>query len=418
MKDLKESFRLIKRNIYEYANLNDLLFPSLDFDDWKLMLKEGSEKIRKIYIENEQEIAFIKASLDDSLDEDTASSLFEALKEFKYEEIHDAGFTIPIMEKLISYYENKNNEAKLLFLYLNYGYEIMEYYLRMGNVSFMDKAKASFLKVIALKDYYKEFKPEIRARIFIGYYNLTSDLPDLIEEDKKFPCIYYKEMLDFYFSKDIMEFDKDNMTSEDEVIYVVEAFCYGIAKYIEEDSLYRVEFFSLVERSLKSFDELSSDVVRVVSIILGYYYNEYDINVLFSLLEQMNKEYLEMNLTFLGTEDSILDFCNWMDVASALVEISKRRNIPIEKQKEYTISIETPILNYISNVNYKDYTSYFDDVYSDIFKAFLPCVSTLDEKLDLIQRLIIRRQPITNIHSLMVKRISEEITIAILEIVL
>ena len=414
MKDLKESFRLIKRNIYEYAKLNDLLFQSLDFDDWNLMLKERSEKIRKIYIENEQEIAFIKASLNDSLDEDTAFALFESLKEFKYEEIHDAGFTIPIMEKLISYYENKNNKAIILFLYLNYGYEIMEYYLRMGNVSFMDKAKEAFLKVIALKDYYKEFKPEIRARIFIGYYNLTSALPDLIEEDKKSPCIYYKEMLDFYFSKDIMEFDKDNMTSKEEVMYVVEAFCYGFAKYLDEDSLYRDEFFSLVERSLELFDDLSSDVVRVVSIILGYYHKEYDINELFSLLEEMNKEYLDMNLTFLGTEDSILDFCFFLYVTCALVEITKRRNIPIEKQKEYIISIETPILNYISNVNYKDYTSYFDDVSSDIFKAFLPCVSTLDEKLDLIQRLIIRRQPITYIHSLMVKRISEEITFAIL----
>ena len=413
MKDLKSAFSLIKENIYEYARLNDLLFQSLDFDDWNLMLKERSEKIRKIYIENEKAISFIKASME-SLDDDKALEIFTGLKEFKYEEIHDAGFTIPIMEKLLSYFEKKGNKSFLLFLYLNYGYEVMEYYLRMGNQKFMDKARDAFLHVIALKDSYKEFKADVRARMFIGYYNLTSALPDLIEKDRVSPCIYYKEMLDFYFSKDIQEFDKDNEYAKDEVLYVVEAFCYGFAKYIDKDAPYRDEFFSLVERSLELFDDLSSDIVRVVNIILGYYHNQYDMKELFTLLEEMNKEYLDMNLTYSGTEDSIMEFCNWMDVTSSLTEIVKRMDMDSDKKKEYILSIQAPILNYISNVNYKDYTSYFDDVSSDIFKTLLPCVDSLDAKVDLIQRLIIRRQPITYIHSLMVKRISEEITFAIL----
>ena len=79
-------------------------------------------------------IAFINRGLDkdDPILYDIA---YKNIGKFKDEEIHDSGFTIPIMERLIAYYEKEGNRHRLLFLYLNYGYECMEYYLRMGNFS-------------------------------------------------------------------------------------------------------------------------------------------------------------------------------------------------------------------------------------------------------------------------------------------
>ena len=152
-----------------------------------------------------------------------------------------------------------------------------------------------------------------------------------------------------------------------------------------------------------------------MGIILGYYNNEYDKNELFHRLDLMNQEYLNMNLIYSGTEDSILEFCNWMDVTVSLREIIERLDISKKKKKNYIREITNPMLKYIDNVNYKDYTSYFDDVSSDLVKDLLPYLDSFDKKLDLIQKLIIKRQLITYIHSLMVKRISEEIAISILK---
>ena len=413
--DIKNAFQAIKDNILEFGKLNDSLFHIMSFDEWNLVFHDRSRRIRKIYESNEKNIEIIKTSMSLGLNEEKCDVIYSILKKFKEEEIHDSGFTIPLMKELIDYYESVGDDIRLLFLYLNYGYEMMEYYLRMGDHSFDSIIHDCFYKVKEYRLKYDKLPIEHRNKIFIGYYNLISALSDLISEYSCDIIPLYREMLDFYNSSLFQSLDGDNEDAMDEILYVVEAFLYGYSRYLWPESKARDEFFSLVKESLDTFDLLGEDVKRVMGIILGYYNNEYDKNELFHRLDLMNQEYLKMNLVYSGTEDSILEFCNWMDVTVSLREIIERLDISKKKKKNYIREITNPMLKYIDNVNYKDYTSYFDDVSSDLVKDLLPYLDSFDEKLDLIQKLIIKRQLITYIHSLMVKRISEEIAISILK---
>lgn len=413
--DIKNAFQAIKDNILEFGKLNDSLFHIMSFDEWNLVFHDRSRRIRKIYESNEKNIEIIKTSMSLGLNEEKCDVIYSILKKFKEEEIHDSGFTIPLMKELIDYYESVGDDTRLLFLYLNYGYEMMEYYLRMGDHSFDSIIHDCFYKVKEYRLKYDKLPIEHRNKIFIGYYNLISALSDLIPEYSCDIIPLYREMLDFYNSSLFQSLDGDNEDAMDEILYVVEAFLYGYSRYLWPESKARDEFFSLVKESLDTFDLLGEDVKRVMGIILGYYNNEYDKNELFHRLDLMNQEYLNMNLVYSGTEDSILEFCNWMDVTVSLREIIERLDISKKKKKNYIREITNPMLKYIDNVNYKDYTSYFDDVSSDLVKDLLPYLDSFDEKLDLIQKLIIKRQLITYIHSLMVKRISEEIAISILK---
>ncbi len=413
--DIKNAFQAIKDNILEFGKLNDSLFHIMSFDEWNLVFHDRSRRIRKIYESNEKNIEIIKTSMSLGLNEEKCDVIYSILKKFKEEEIHDSGFTIPLMKELIDYYESVGDDIHLLFLYLNYGYEMMEYYLRMGDHSFDSIIHDCFYKVKEYRLKYDKLPIEHRNKIFIGYYNLVSALSDLIPEYSCDIIPLYREMLDFYNSSLFQSLDGDNEDAMDEILYVVEAFLYGYSRYLWPESKARDEFFSLVKESLDTFDLLGEDVKRVMGIILGYYNNEYDKNELFHRLDLMNQEYLNMNLVYSGTEDSILEFCNWMDVTVSLREIIERLDISKKKKKNYIREITNPMLKYIDNVNYKDYTSYFDDVSSDLVKDLLPYLDGFDEKLDLIQKLIIKRQLITYIHSLMVKRISEEIAISILK---
>lgn len=413
--DIKNAFQAIKDNILEFGKLNDSLFHIMNFDEWNLVFHDRSRRIRKIYESNEKNIEIIKTSMSLGLNEEKCDVIYSILKKFKEEEIHDSGFTIPLMKELIDYYESVGDDIRLLFLYLNYGYEMMEYYLRMGDHSFDSIIHDCFYKVKEYRLKYDKLPIEHRNKIFIGYYNLISALSDLIPEYSCDIIPLYREMLDFYNSSLFQSLDGDNEDAMDEILYVVEAFLYGYSRYLWPESKARDEFFSLVKESLDTFDLLGEDVKRVMGIILGYYNNEYDKNELFHRLDLMNQEYLNMNLVYSGTEDSILEFCNWMDVTVSLREIIERLDISKKKKKNYIREITNPMLKYIDNVNYKDYTSYFDDVSSDLVKDLLPYLDSFDEKLDLIQKLIIKRQLITYIHSLMVKRISEEIAISILK---
>lgn len=413
--DIKNAFQAIKENILEFGKLNDSLFHIMSFDEWNLVFHDRSRRIRKIYESNEKNIEIIKTSMSLGLNEEKCDVIYSILKKFKKEEIHDSGFTIPLMKELIDYYESVGDDIRLLFLYLNYGYEMMEYYLRMGDHSFDSIIHDCFYKVKEYRLKYDKLPIEHRNKIFIGYYNLISALSDLIPEYSCDIIPLYREMLDFYNSSLFQSLDGDNEDAMDEILYVVEAFLYGYSRYLWPESKARDEFFSLVKESLDTFDLLGEDVKRVMGIILGYYNNEYDKNELFHRLDLMNQEYLNMNLVYSGTEDSILEFCNWMDVTVSLREIIERLDVSKKKKKNYIREITNPMLKYIDNVNYKDYTSYFDDVSSDLVKDLLPYLDSFDEKLDLIQKLIIKRQLITYIHSLMVKRISEEIAISILK---
>ena len=413
--DIKNAFQAIKDNILEFGKLNDSLFHIMSFDEWNLVFHDRSRRIRKIYESNEKNIEIIKTSMSLGINEEKCEVIYSILKKFKEEEIHDSGFTIPLMKELIDYYESVGDDIRLLFLYLNYGYEMMEYYLRMGDHSFDSIIHDCFYKVKEYRLKYDKLPIEHRNKIFIGYYNLISALSDLIPEYSCDIIPLYREMLDFYNSSLFQSLDGDNEDAMDEILYVVEAFLYGYSRYLWPESKARDEFFSLVKESLDTFDLLGEDVKRVMGIILGYYNNEYDKNELFHRLDLMNQEYLNMNLIYSGTEDSILEFCNWMDVTVSLREIIERLDISKKKKKNYIREITNPMLKYIDNVNYKDYTSYFDDVSSDLVKDLLPYLDSFDEKLDLIQKLIIKRQLITYIHSLMVKRISEEIAISILK---
>ena len=413
--DIKNAFQAIKDNILEFGKLNDSLFHIMSFDEWNLVFHDRSRRIRKIYESNEKNIEIIKTSMSLGINEEKCEVIYSILKKFKEEEIHDSGFTIPLMKELIDYYESVGDDIRLLFLYLNYGYEMMEYYLRMGDHSFDSIIHDCFYKVKEYRLKYDKLPIEHRNKIFIGYYNLISALSDLIPEYSCDIIPLYREMLDFYNSSLFQSLDGDNEDAMDEILYVVEAFLYGYSRYLWPESKARDEFFSLVKESLDTFDLLGEDVKRVMGIILGYYNNEYDKNELFHRLDLMNQEYLNMNLVYSGTEDSILEFCNWMDVTVSLREIIERLDISKKKKKNYIREITNPMLKYIDNVNYKDYTSYFDDVSSDLVKDLLPYLDSFDEKLDLIQKLIIKRQLITYIHSLMVKRISEEIAISILK---
>ncbi len=413
--DIKNAFQAIKDNILEFGKLNDSLFHIMSFDEWNLVFHDRSRRIRKIYESNEKNIEIIKTSMSLGINEEKCEVIYSILKKFKEEEIHDSGFTIPLMKELIDYYESVGDDTRLLFLYLNYGYEMMEYYLRMGDHSFDSIIHDCFYKVKEYRLKYDKLPIEHRNKIFIGYYNLISALSDLIPEYSCDIIPLYREMLDFYNSSLFQSLDGDNEDAMDEILYVVEAFLYGYSRYLWPESKARDEFFSLVKESLDTFDLLGEDVKRVMGIILGYYNNEYDKNELFHRLDLMNQEYLNMNLVYSGTEDSILEFCNWMDVTVSLREIIERLDISKKKKKNYIREITNPMLKYIDNVNYKDYTSYFDDVSSDLVKDLLPYLDSFDEKLDLIQKLIIKRQLITYIHSLMVKRISEEIAISILK---
>ena len=94
-------------NMKLYSDYNDSLFNVIEFNSWKNNLINRSKSIREMFIENEKIISEIKNVIND-LDDYSASLLVDTIKLFNKENIHDASIMIEIIDKLIAYYESKD----------------------------------------------------------------------------------------------------------------------------------------------------------------------------------------------------------------------------------------------------------------------------------------------------------------------
>ena len=94
---------------------------------------------------------------------------------------------------------------------------------------------------------------------------MTSALPDVVEEYQKDIVYFYQDLLDFCFKDSIKIHIEENEDAIDEIHYVVEAFFYGFARYLDKNALYRDEYFHLVERTLNSFKDLKKDMPISIS---------------------------------------------------------------------------------------------------------------------------------------------------------
>ena len=121
-------------NMKLYSDYNDSLFNVIEFNSWKNNLINRSKSIREMFIENEKIISEIKEVIKD-LDDDCASLLVDTIKSFNKDNIHDASIMIEIIDKLISYYESKDelDYDKLIMLNTIGALEEMEFFLRMDS---------------------------------------------------------------------------------------------------------------------------------------------------------------------------------------------------------------------------------------------------------------------------------------------
>jgi len=135
------------------------------------------------------------------------------------------------------------------------------------------------------------------------------------------------------------------------------------------------------------------------------------------MLIQMESFYWEMLDTYVydDSEESFMQYLNLQDTALNLVELIVSSDLTDEEQQSRIENIMEPINRYVNNVSFAERATYYDDMLADLCKIVLPLGQGIEEKEEYLMRLLIRRQPITYIHCLMVERIVELIVKSIHE---
>lgn len=413
---IEHIFKTIKCNIELLARDNDRLFETDDFEVWTKNIESRSEKIRTIFAENNEQINKLEQILECDMDKEIAGALFEGLHNMKEDELHDSGIMIMTMKRLIPFYEEQKDYDCLAFLYINLAYEQMEFFLRMDADGYKEEVRDNLLKVLSLRDHYGEITDLAnRQRVFMAYYNLTASLPDLVNEYRKDILPFFEEAVAFYESDAVQSIDGDEDIIANEISYLKEVLITGFAGFMKSDKRNRDEYFAILKRLLPECDDEIEEIdgYRIAALLLEYHEGRFTLNDLYL---QVNDIYKDMVASFKydNSEDAFMRYCSIQDTAQNILELIPHLDRSEEEKGRLIQEIMEPVKKYLYNVSFVERATYYDELLSDLFREMLPYCANIDEKEDLLMRLLIRRQPITYIHSVMVELIVGLVANAIL----
>lgn len=404
-------------NCLEYSALNDAMFQKVDFDEWNTMLMTRSEKIRKIFQDNEVLVEKMKKLLSENLTKEVADSLFQLMLDMNQLAISDASMTLMVMNSLIEFYEREGDLGKTIFLQVLCAHEETEFFVRIyGNNGLVDP-RSRYLKVIGYKEQYVSLeRPGSRRSIFLAYYNLIGSLPDVVPEYRKDSLRYYFEAMELWNSHEAQSLDGDKEEFRQVIrqlnVLVINLF----TRYLMDEMTDEDVYFSILRDLMENQTEcVPTDMRKVIQIIIDY--NERRISKkefmekLFDFFVVLSKAVPHYERSFEG----ITRFCLVENIAYTVLRLLRTVDEEEFVADTYRKRIKRYFIDYLGTVPYKDYTYFFDETANEVFSNLVYFEENEDDKLTVLQELVIQRQPLTYFHSAMVREIARMIALVAIE---
>ncbi|MBQ7919639.1 MAG: HD domain-containing protein [Lachnospiraceae bacterium] len=289
---LKEILLKYKQNMDRQRELDEKLLDVMDKDAWKMHLINRASETQRMFTENGELIDSLLAVLEQPMDYELAALLYEECYSMYFDGYDDCQVLLPMVYKLINFYEEKQDIPKIIFLYGVAFYEENEIQGRREGEKKPDEGYN--LKILKYKDRYKELDNSTRRRIWGAYYNIVISGFGNMALSAEASYGYLKELLEFWNSTDVQDLDGDSEQFagiikrirlewlivedgiEDAPQEVKDYFCKVAEElFIEEmqhaDSVYEVnsEMYCAYLHARKLAGEISVD--EIVGVLFDYY---------------------------------------------------------------------------------------------------------------------------------------------------
>lgn len=392
-------------------------------DAWMLTVKRRSEAMRTVYLENQKQFTELFAGLEEDMNDDVVEKLYKMLLELFFENGYDdAVLMVHIAQKLIPYYEAKNDDIHMINLLNVETFIITEYFYRQNRYPGKFSSSLYHNKLYAYRVKYKELPVEERRIILANYHNMICTLPLLLPQELNYALDIYDDFLKLIKDEEIIKLHK-----ADETFVLrrdsIQNGIWNTAVIIEHfDRSHLLHFYHLLK---EEYDEKMENGNQELSnvIISAYYYTsaylkEYQIvntgigwtdayNRLFPIADKLLKE-LE-SIKFETIDDTFLWnlYYPYVETACFLFKIYQYRNKPDTDpvMKEF-IQRGTQIFNKFPR---DEYTWMMYGDHADWCELALGVLSSPEEQEDLIKSIIVKGQIQTYIHSQMVALLANAI---------
>ncbi len=389
------------------AAWNAKLFEKCESSSWGNTLLSRSSHLRKNYEENEKRIAELQALVEAPLSDEEFILLADAALKIYQDGYDDIRVFTLLLERCIPHFKEKKDLDYLLPLIHAYCFEYEQVQFELA-----DKAKYTYEDILSYKDDYASIKTRYaRLTIFKAYSNVISRAL-FHEEVGSFAKMYalYREALALWNLDEVQSLDG----SDEEFAYFVARMKQSLSLYENIDSLTPEEkdiYRGIVEEELREEDPLplTRSIYEVMLNHDGIISNEECVDRLLSYGDETYAKLLES--TDSNEMQDYIDDC-YNIIASFSFYLDGPREVP--SKKEAMLSRIAELRRYVRNLPYDFYNAEMNNYVSVLYQKVRDHMS-YEEKKDYLLEVIMFRQPITCIHSIMTRKISDLIAREVME---
>ena len=384
-------------------NWNTRLFEKSDSATWSKILIQRSKDLRECYEINEENIKWLKNQLDKPLSDKEYRNIAEAALKIYMDGYDDICVFKTMLEPCIEYFKNIGDLNYLLPLIHAYCFE----YEQIG-ADKIETPPYTYEDVLKYKDEYLNITDRnARLTIFKSYSNVISRVLNY-ENKGIFSRMYdlYNEALDIWNKEEVQALDGD----DEEFAYFISRMFQTVVLFEDLDLLNDKEkeiYNELIKEQKKNTDSSYYSLICSIDATLRNYKgeisNEECVDELLSYFDETFRK-LDLNGDPNEQEDYIDDCYNILSSLSPYLEGSRI----VENKREDMIKRMNDLRIYVKSIPYTFFNSEMNHYVNMLYQKINRYMS-FEEKKEFIIEVIMFRQPITCIHSLMVRSISNEI---------
>ncbi|MBQ8823106.1 MAG: HD domain-containing protein [Lachnospiraceae bacterium] len=406
---IKEILDKYKRNMDRQRELDASLLQEQEKQEWLACLQNRAVENQKMYMENGEILDALEKWLQSPLQEDTARLLYDECNSMYWDGYDDCQVLLPMLYKLIPYYEEAEDIPKLMFLYGAVFYEESEVQSRREGHPYHDESYN--YKIISYKkDYFSGMDAKHRRRIWGAYYNLiVSGLGNrAISADESYRC--YVEALDFWNSPEVQALDGEN----EKIIDIVERIKkeWLIVEEVIEESNEEAQstFCKLAQEMYQEEIAQQESIWQINSEVYAAYLHAQKILNNMSLEEIVDAylDYYQEKMKLCPdvkdlTEDDLYFLIN----APLTIERWLCMGVEEEKSKKVMSLLKQQTQETWYEKLTKFAMPFINGVMAEWCFTLIKYMDTQDEKEECLFQLLVKRQLPTYLHSVMVTHLAE-----------
>ena len=408
---ITEFYTRYRENQEKSRNIEEGLVKAPNRSGWVNKLAEKSDFLRKTYMYNEEclgKLIYPVLSGERSLNAEMADEFLDNISEMSDESLNDSLLTTEVLLKLQEFYKKEGPEDRWIMT----TYLLAVSYSDKSNDFSIEKARSCFEAVAVMEDKYCEISDwDIRRRILLaGYYCLEDkDLRD--NEERLERIVRYENFRKFLEREDVRKLDGDKIDFDEYLRLVKDTLMWALVRSDSTPNRAVLEYMvkELLPDGINRQNLNTQSAVNAVSYI---WCNLYAHNIPADVAVMLLFRYFEANDEPIDYHEVVYSHIlneAYQKKITCMQECFRILGLPdvmLENKEELFYKMAGEFRKIYTSIPHLTSNGFINEDLCRTARLMLRTAYDEEESLEYIQEIILNRNSMTLIHSIMVGKIA------------